>query len=184
MPPPAPGAGAAAHHTNVAKKFILSLKSFTRSAAGANQPWAQAHPADAAGACSLNLSPGKVPGASVSQRPKLRPRLRVDGFGRDLQDLMLMPARTAQPYYRLLPVRHSFPFQHRSEQKAAPARLVPPRLPKSKPRTIRNVQPVRCQGQGPSDQGNKGPRRREKQGPGNRETKGIRGQESRQRGGN
>ena len=40
------------------------------------------------------------------------------------------------------------PFQHQSEEKAVPARFVPPRLPKRKPRTIRNVRPVRCQGQG------------------------------------
>jgi hypothetical protein len=54
----------------------------------------------------------------------------VEGFGRAAQDLMLMPARTAQPYYRLLPVRHSFPFQHQSEQKTVPAKVIPPGLPK------------------------------------------------------
>jgi hypothetical protein len=54
----------------------------------------------------------------------------VEGFARAIQDLMLMPARAAQPYYRLLPVRHSSPFQRQSEQKTVPARFVPPRLPK------------------------------------------------------
>ncbi len=51
------------------------------------------------------------------------------------------------------------PIQHRRDEKAVPARLVPPRLPKSKPRTIRNVRPVRCQGGGAQGTGEQGSER-------------------------
>jgi hypothetical protein len=41
-----------------------------------------------------------------------------------------MPGRTAQPDYRLLPVRHSSTFSTKAGKKPAPAKLIPPGLPK------------------------------------------------------
>jgi len=49
MPPPAPGAGGAAHHAKVATRFMLPT-SFARLPADRNRLWAQTHTAIPAGA--------------------------------------------------------------------------------------------------------------------------------------
>ena len=135
---------------NLWLRFIFA-RFLCSPAAGVRRLRAQAHPADCCRRLITDLSPGKVLEALVSVRPKLwKEEGLCNGFDRELQDLTLCLLASQNPTAAcFLFDTASFRLPDASESGSRHVR--PAGLPERMPRKIRNVQPVRCQGN--SDQG-------------------------------